>query len=62
VCETDSTVKIGLVAVQIDTVVFVRISMSVWNRQYGKYWVGDSADCYSDVGVGKCECLELTVR
>jgi hypothetical protein len=47
VCGTDITVNSGLVAVQIGTAVLVRVSVSVWNRQYGKQWTGGSADCYS---------------
>jgi hypothetical protein len=28
----------------------VRVSVSVWNLQYGKQCAGGSADCFSDVG------------
>jgi hypothetical protein len=62
VCGTDSTVNSGLVGVQIGTAVLVRVSVSVWIRQYGKEWAGGRADCYSVFGEGWCECVELTVR
>jgi hypothetical protein len=49
---TDSTINSGLVTVQIGTAVLVRVSVSVWNRQYGKQWARDSAECFSFVGEG----------
>jgi hypothetical protein len=52
VCGTDSTVNSGLVGVKIGTALLVRVSVSVWNCQYGKQWVGESVDWYSGVGEG----------
>jgi hypothetical protein len=50
VCGTDITVNSGLVVVQISTALLVRVSVIVWNRQYGKDWAGGSADWYSGFG------------
>jgi len=50
VSRTDSTVKGGLVAVQIGTALLVTVS--VWNWQYGKGWACGSADWYSAVSDG----------
>jgi hypothetical protein len=52
VCGTDSTLNIGMGVVQIGTAVLVRVSVRVWNRQYGKELAGGSADWYSGVGEG----------
>jgi hypothetical protein len=52
VCGTDSTLNSREVTVQIGTAVFVRVSVSVWNRQYVKQSGGDSADWYSGVCEG----------
>ena len=48
VCGTDSTVKGGVVGVQIGTALLVEFS--VWNWQYGKEWACGSADWYSAAG------------
>jgi hypothetical protein len=41
-----------LVTVRIDTVMLMRVSVSVWNLQYGKQWVCGSVDRYSGVDEG----------